>query len=170
LLRFSNEHKLGKKICVEMCKIAKYLRTTEESKKLNSMKVPMVIISASGMAEGGRVLHHLKNYIQDHKNTILFSGFQAPDTRGDKILRGEKQIKIHGNFFDVNAEIINLSNSSAHADYEEILQWLQEFKAAPKKVFITHGNIESAISLKEKIIEKLNWNVEVPKYLQSEKL
>lgn len=170
LLKHAGEHKLDKELCAKVCKIARYVRTVDESKALNEIKVPMIIISASGMAEGGRVLHHLKHYMSDHKNTILFSGFQAPGTRGDKILHGEREIKIHGQIFEINAEIVNLNNSSAHADYEEILQWLGNFKQAPKRTFITHGSAESAASLQEKIEKRLGWNVTVPKYLQSEKL
>ena len=170
LYKHSNEHKLGKDLCSKVCQVAHYVRTSEESKKLNQIRVPMVIISASGMAEGGRVLHHLKNYISDHKNTILFSGFQAEGTRGEKILRGDKEIKIHGFSYEVNAEIVNISNSSAHADYEEILNWLANFKQAPKKTFVTHGSVESTNSLKEKIEKRFGWNVFVPQYLQSEEL
>lgn len=166
----NDEHKLGQKLSNEICKIVKYVRTTEESKSLNKIKVPMIIISASGMAEGGRVLHHLKNYISNHNNTIIFTGFQAEGTRGDRIIKGEKEIKIHGNFYEVNAEIINLDNASAHADYKEILTWLKNFRQAPKKTFVTHGSKESAFSLKEKIEKELGWNVEVPQYLQSETL
>ena len=170
LYKYSNEHQLGKDLCSKVCQVAKYVRAVDESKRLNQIKMPMIIISASGMAEGGRVLHHLKNYVSDHKNTILFSGFQAQGTRGDKILRGDKEIKIHGLFFEVNAEIVNISNSSAHADYEEILDWLSNFKKAPKKTFVTHGTVESATALKEKIEERFGWNVVVPKYLQFEEV
>jgi metallo-beta-lactamase family protein len=134
------------------------------------MHMPKIIISASGMAEGGRVLHHLKNYLPDHKNTILFTGFQVGGTRGNRIVSGEKEIKIHGEIFQANAEIINLSNTSAHADYEEILSWLGNFKKPPKKTFVTHGNPEAAAALKEKIEEKFGWNVIIPQHLQSEEL
>lgn len=170
LCKYKNEHKLQKDLCDKICKIARYVRTSDESKSLNQIKMPMIIISASGMAEGGRVLHHLKNYITDHKNTILFTGFQAEGTRGDRILRGEKTVKIHGIDFEVNAEISNLSNSSAHADYEEILEWLANFKNPPRKTFITHGSLKSATSLQDKIEKRFAWNCVIPKYLQSENL
>lgn len=170
LLKHTSEHHLGKELCSAICKIAHYVRTTEESKKLNEMHMPKIIISASGMAEGGRVLHHLKNYLSDHKNTILFTGFQVQGTRGNRIVSGEKEIKIHGEVYQANAEIINLSNTSAHADYEEILSWLGNFKKPPKKTFVTHGNPEAAAALKEKIEEKFGWNVVIPHHLQSEKL
>ncbi len=168
LNKHSSEHKLSKDLCQKVCRVARYVRTAEESKSLNKIQVPMIIISASGMAEGGRVLHHLKNYIGNHKNTILFGGFQVGGTRGDKIVRGDKEVKIHGGVYDVNAEIVNMSNSSAHADYEEILAWLSNFKKAPQKTFITHGSMESATALQEKIVQKFGWNTIIPKYLQSE--
>lgn len=170
LQKNQSEHKLGKELCQKVCDVARYTASVEESKALNEIKMPMIIISASGMAEGGRVLHHLKNYISNHRNTILFTGFQAQGTRGDKIVSGYKTIKIHGQIFEINAEIINLTCGSAHADYEEILSWLSNFKKAPKKVFITHGSLESATSLQEKIKEKFGWNAIIPKYLQSENL
>jgi metallo-beta-lactamase family protein len=170
LQKNQSEHKLGKELCQKVCDVARYTASVEESKALNEIKMPMIIISASGMAEGGRVLHHLKNYISNHRNTILFTGFQAQGTRGDKIVSGYKTIKIHGQIFEINAEIINLTCGSAHADYEEILSWLSNFKKAPKKVFITHGSLKSATSLQEKIKEKFGWNAIIPKYLQSENL
>ena len=170
LCKYSGEHRLSKELCRKVCAIATYVRRPEESKKLNQIKVPIIIISASGMLEGGRVLHHLKNYISDHKNTILFSGFQVPGTRGDKIMRGDKEIKIHGEFYEVKAEIVKMINSSAHADSEEILDWLGNFKKPPKKTFITHGTPESAAGLKARIKERLGWNVAIPQYLHSEEL
>ncbi|MBU6338770.1 MAG: MBL fold metallo-hydrolase [Rickettsiales bacterium] len=168
--KYSSEHRLDKKLCHEICSVASYVRTSEESKKINQIKVPMIIISASGMAEGGRILHHLKNYISDHKNIIIFTGFQVPGTRGEKIVRGDKTVKIHGVECEINAKIVNLGNSSAHADYEEVLDWLSHFEYPPRKVFVTHGSPETAGSLKEKIERQFGWNVIIPKHLQSEKL
>lgn len=170
LCKFNKEHKLSEKLCNDVCAVATYTREVEESKKINSIIMPKIIISASGMATGGRVLHHMKNLIGNHINTILFTGFQAGGTRGDRLVKGEKSIKIHGEFFDVKARIENLTSTSAHADYQEILQWLGNFKKAPKKTFITHGETSAAESLKEKIEKQLGWNVEIPKYLQSENL
>lgn len=167
LEKYIKEHRLDKENCAKVGKVARYVRSKEESKAINQSKFPMIIISASGMLEGGRILHHLKSYISDHKNTILFTGFQAAHTRGEKILRGEKKIKIHGINYDVKAKIVSLSNSSAHADYEEILRWLGNFREKPRKVFITHGTIESATSLKEKIKDSFGWsNIEIPEYLE----
>jgi metallo-beta-lactamase family protein len=170
LSKHNHEHRLSESECKAVCKTAKYVRTAEESKALNSLNVPAIIISASGMASGGRILHHLKNHISNHKDTILFVGYQDEDTRGRKILRGDKEVKIHGASYPVKAEIADLSSISAHADYEEILAWLGHFKKAPKITFITHGELEAAESLKEKITRQLGWKVVIPEYLEQENL
>ena len=167
LCQFSNEHKLSDNVCEDICEGVRYVRTVEESKSLNAMVMPCVIISASGMATGGRVLHHLKHYITDPRNTIMFAGFQESGTRGARLLRGEDEIKIHGEMFPVKAEIRNIASLSAHADYNEILSWLENFKQAPRTVFLTHGDSEAAESLREHIEAKFGWNVEVPTYLES---
>ncbi len=168
--RHHNDHRLSEKECAEVCNIATYTKTVEQSKALGRQKMPSVIISASGMATGGRILHHLKNYISDRKNTILFTGFQAGGTRGDRILRGEKEIKIHGQMWSVRARIECMDNTSAHADYQEILDWLSYIETAPDKIFITHGEVEASQSLKDKIRDKFGWNVHIPKYLHREEL
>jgi metallo-beta-lactamase family protein len=122
------------------------------------------------MATGGRVLHHLKRYIGDSRNTILFAGFQAAGTRGDRLVRGEKEIKIHGQMWPVRATIENLSNISAHADYVEILTWMENFAAPPRKTFVVHGEPIATQSLKEKIEETFGWDVVAPSYLQEVEL
>lgn len=170
LHKYKNEHKLPLKLCDEICNIATYVRTIEDSKHLDHLSMPAIIISASGMATGGRILHHLKYFMGDPKNTILFTGFQAGGTRGDRIMRGEKEIKIHGTMYPLKARVENLDNVSAHADYEEILTWLSNFKTSPGKIFITHGELTSATSLKSKIEKKLGWNAVIPSYMQSEEL
>jgi metallo-beta-lactamase family protein len=170
LCKFDGEHRLSHPLCKEVCNVASYTRTPEESKAINDYTMPSIIISASGMATGGRVLHHLKNYMSDFKNTILFAGFQAGGTRGDRMLRGEKSIKIHGEMHPLRARVENLDSISAHADYAEILQWLATLQEAPKKVFITHGEPKASLSLKEKIETEFGWNVVIPEYLQKENL
>ncbi len=170
LHKHASDHRLSPEECADVCTIAKYLHTPEDSKSLNSIVMPKIIISASGMATGGRVLHHLKHYLGDTRSTILFAGYQAPGTRGDRLVRGEPEIKIHGQMWPVKARIENLHNVSAHADYTEILTWLENFQSAPRKVFITHGEPEAAASLRQKIEEKFGWNVIVPAYRQIENL
>lgn len=168
--KYNQELRLSKAISEDVCNSAKYVRDVKDSKELDSLTYPSIIISASGMATGGRVLHHLKHFLPMHQNTVLLTGFQAGGTRGDRLVKGEKEIKIHGALYPVRARIENLSNTSAHADYAEIFEWLSKMPTPPKKVFITHGEAESAASLKEKIEQKFGWNVEVPDYLQSEQL
>jgi metallo-beta-lactamase family protein len=171
LCKHKKEHRFSEKMCHKVCDVATYTRTVEDSKKLDTAHaMPSVIISASGMATGGRVLHHLKTYIGDSKNTILFTGYQAGGTRGDRLVRGEKEIKIHGQMWPVRARIECMSNTSAHADYQEMLDWLGYFKKSPTKVFVTHGEVEAAASLKEKIEEKFGWTVTVPAYQDWEEL
>ncbi len=166
LLRHMNEHRLSAEECEAVCHVAQYTRTPEESKAINETNnMPKVIISASGMATGGRVLHHLKHMIDDPRNTVLLAGFQTEGTRGDRLARGEQEIKIHGRLWPVRAEIVKLDNMSAHADYEEILQWLENFHTPPRKVFITHGEVGAAMALQEKIQRKFGWDVVIPQYL-----
>jgi metallo-beta-lactamase family protein len=159
------EHKLNTKKCGEVYRSVIYTRTVEESKALDRGEGPVIIISASGMATGGRVLHHLKHYIGNEKNTVLFAGYQAAGTRGSRLVHGEKEIKIHGELHEVKANIQNLGSLSAHADYKEIIDWLRGFREQPRKVFLTHGEPEAATSFKFKIEEHLGWNVEIPEYL-----
>ena len=166
----SDEHRLSSKECDEVCGIATYTQTVEESKQLDNGPAPVVIVSASGMATGGRVLHHMAHYIGDARNTILFAGFQAAGTRGARLVNGEKEIKIHGRMYNVEAEIANLAGLSAHADYAEIIDWLRGFRGAPRTVYLTHGEPEAAASFKEKIEEALGWNVEIPEYLDEVEL
>ena len=156
-------HKLSEKQCKDMAEAVLYVRTVDESKALNMRKGPMIIISASGMATGGRIVHHLKAFVSDPTTTVVLAGFQAAGTRGRSLQDGAKEIKIHGEFIPVRAAIKNLQNSSAHADYVEILNWLGESKISPRKVFVTHGEIDAAIKMKEHIWERFQWPCEVPK-------
>jgi metallo-beta-lactamase family protein len=153
-----------------MCSIAHVINSVEESKTLNNRKEPMILISASGMATGGRVLHHLEAFAPDSRNTILFVGFQAGGTRGAAMVNGAESVKIHGRYIPVRAEVVLLDNFSAHADYLEIMDWLKNFEAPPRKTFITHGEPPAADSLRRRIEEQLVWNCWVPDYLERIKL
>jgi metallo-beta-lactamase family protein len=164
------EHKLNREQCHEMCNVAKYVKTPEESKALNNKKGPMIIISASGMATGGRVLHHLKEFAPDSRNTILLAGYQAAGTRGEALFRGAKTLKIHGQQVPVNAEVACINGFSAHADQAEIMNWLKHFNHAPKVTFITHGEQLQAQGLETKIQKDLNWNTRIPEYLEEVEL
>lgn len=142
-------------------------RSREESKAINKITYPAIVISASGMATGGRILHHLKQRIGDHRNTILFIGFQAQGTKGRFLVEGAREIKIHGQQYPVHAQIEYLDALSAHADYEEILNWLTHFKGAPDKTFLVHGEESASLSMADKIKDRFGWNVHVPNYLES---
>lgn len=165
-----NKHKedlrLTSKECKELCDVATYIRTVEESIELDTNKSPKIIISASGMATGGRILFHLNAYASDVRNTILFTGYQAPGTRGADILNGIKSIKAHGKQIEILAQVEAITSTSAHADYNEMLEWLKQFKKPPKKTFITHGEPEASLSLKHKIENELGWTCLIPQYLQ----
>ena len=126
----------------------------------------MIIISASGMATGGRVLHHLKAFAPDPKNMILFSGFQAGGTRGAAMVGGADSVKIHGDYIPVRAEVANLESLSAHADYAEIIDWLKSFRQAPEKICLTHGEPAAADAMRKHIEESLGWESFVPDYLE----
>jgi metallo-beta-lactamase family protein len=159
------EHRLSHQECKDVCNVAKYIKTVDESKQINTLKTPAVIISASGMATGGRILHHLKAYAPDAKNTILLAGFQAAGTRGQTIANGAEAVKIHGEYVPIRAEVCVIDNLSAHADYAEILDWLAHFKRAPQTTFITHGEPAAADAMRRRIEETLHWNCVVPQYL-----
>lgn len=143
------------------------LQTVQESMTLNKTTYPCVIISSSGMATGGRILHHLKRRISDHRNTVLFIGFQAEGTKGRYLVDGTKEVKIHGHSFPVRAHIEYFDALSCHADYEEMLDWLSSLKKAPKKVYLVHGEEQASLSLAQKIKDRFGWDTHVPQYLES---
>lgn len=160
-----SDHKLPAVVCRRACAVAHYVRSVEESKALMDNPVPKVIISASGMATGGRVLHHLKRFAPDPRNTILFAGFQAGGTRGAAMAAGADS-KIHGGYVPVRAEVKNLDMLSGHADANEILRWLHGFKSPPRTTFITHGEPAASDALRLRIAEELGWPCVVPEHGQ----
>ena len=137
-------------------------RAREDSKLLNEEKGPAVIISASGMATGGRVLHHLLHRLGRPENTVLFVGYQAEGTLGRRLLEGEKEVKILGEMVKVEAAIELLPSLSAHADSLELLAWLGTAPRPPKKVFLTHGEPAAQEALAERIRSELGWTVGIP--------
>lgn len=170
LCSFLPDHKLPEGECRLSCDIAHYVRDPEESKALGRNPVPKVIISASGMATGGRVLHHLKYFAPDPRNTILFAGFQAGGTRGAAMTSGAETVKIHGQYIPIRAEVLNLHMLSAHADADEILRWLRNFQKPPKRTFITHGEPAASDALRHRIEEDLTWDCEIPDFLERAEL
>ncbi|KTC65036.1 metallo-beta-lactamase (plasmid) [Legionella adelaidensis] len=164
---YTDQNKLTKEQNRAVCGVAHYINSIDESIALDNQKYPVIIISASGMATGGRVIHHIRYFAPHPKNTILLSGFQVGGTRGDRMLRGEKEIKMFGQMVPIRAEIVQIENISAHADSTEMLNWLAHLKKDPRKIFITHGEMGAAEALKSQIKQKFHWDCEIPSYLDS---
>jgi metallo-beta-lactamase family protein len=163
--RHPDDHRMSRAETDVAFAVAHYVRSVDESKALDeSPETPKIIISASGMATGGRVLHHLKVYAADPRSTVLFVGYQAGGTRGAAMIAGAEKVKIHGAYVPVRAEVKVLDMLSAHADADEILAWLHHFKAPPKTTFLTHGEPDAADALRRRISEELGWSVVVPEY------
>lgn len=142
--------------------MVRFVRDKAMSKSLNGAKGPMVIISGSGMASGGRIVHHLKNRLDDPDTTVLFTGFQAGGTLGRRLVEGEDRVDIMGQRISVRARILKMNSLSAHADQKEMLGWLKAFKTPPKKTFLVHGEPEAQDVFAEKIRSELGWTVEIP--------
>lgn len=164
------DHKLSASEWRAACAEAHYVRTPEESKTLDREPTPKIIISASGMATGGRVLHHIKHLAPDRRNTILFTGFQAGGTRGAAMTSGADAVKIHGQYIPVRAEVLNLQMMSAHADAGEIMEWLKKFRSPPRRTFITHGEPAASDALRLRITEELGWTCAAPEYREQVEL
>jgi metallo-beta-lactamase family protein len=162
-----DDHQLTIAQSAALCKVAKVITHVEDSKRLNLRKDPMVIIAGSGMGTGGRIIHHFKAFCPDARNTILFSGFQAGGTRGAAMIDGAKEIKIHGEYVPIRAEVTSINSLSAHADANEILTWLRHFEHPPRLTFITHGEPVAADALRLKIEEQLGWETYIPDYQES---
>ena len=144
-----------------------YMRSVEDSKKINDVKTPAIIISASGMATGGRVLHHIAQRAPDPRNVILLAGFQAEGTRGRSLEEGAKTLRIHGQDVPIAAEVINLRQFSAHAGQSELLRWLTGLPAPPRQTYMVHGEPVASAGLKAAVESKFGWRVTLPKYLQT---
>jgi metallo-beta-lactamase family protein len=142
------------------------MNTTEESKSINNIDHPVIIISASGMATGGRVVHHLANMLPNPKNTVILVGYQAIGSRGRWLEDGAKTIKIHGEDIPVNASLAKVESFSVHADSDELMNWLSKIEK-PKKSYVVHGEPESQIALKERLTSDLGWDVTIPKSHQT---
>lgn len=167
LCDFKEEYKFSSALCKDMRSIATYTQTPKESIQLEHITPPAIIIAGSGMADGGRILFHLEQFIADSKNTVLFVGYQAHGTLGNLLVHGAETITINNKRYAVRADIEKLETLSAHADYEEILNWLEHFAHAPKKVFLTHGEIKASQALQRKIEECFGWKVIIPTYGES---
>lgn len=144
--------------------------TRDESKKVNNMKGARIIISASGMMTGGRVLHHAVRILPDENATVVFVGFQAAGTTGRRVQEGEREVKIMKQWVEVNCRVEKVEGFSAHADWKAVLRWLEGLPNRPKKVYTTHGEPEAAEAMAEHIRDRFGWDVMVPDYLETEEL
>ena len=160
------DHRLSPETARSAMRIATCVETADASKALDRRDAPAILLSASGMATGGRVVHHLKHLLPDPRHTVLLAGFQAAGTRGAALVAGAPQIKIHGQYIPVRAEVVHLDLLSAHADRDELLAWLAS-GPPPRRVFITHGEPAAADALRHAIEERLRWPCAVPDYRDS---
>ena len=165
-LRHADQLRLTPAECDALRHSARVVETPDESRALNTRHGPMVIVAASGMATGGRVLHHLKAFAPDRRNTILFAGYQAGGTRGARIEGGAASIRIFGEDVPVRAEVASLDDLSAHADGRELVDWMRSFRQPPRRTFITHGEPAAADAMRLRIEHDLHWQCHMPYYLE----
>ncbi|MDI3211091.1 MBL fold metallo-hydrolase [Arthrobacter sp. AL12] len=164
--RHPEEHRLKEQEYMNMYKVAKLTRSVDESKLLNLRGGPMIIISASGMLTGGRVLHHLAAYGPDPKNAVILSGYQAGGTRGATLAAGERELRIYGEDVKVRAEVIQMESLSAHADADGIISWMRAAEKEPRMTYITHGEPDTSDALRIRIKRELGWRARVPEHLE----
>lgn len=155
-------HKLTVDDFKYMVEGVRLVQSLQETHDVTNLSTPKIVIAGSGMASGGRVLAYMSRYIGDKNSCILLAGYQAKGTRGRALLEGAEEIKMFGKYFPVKASIQNLEGISAHADQEEILDWLDQLEKAPQKIFLVHGEPESCAALKDKIRERYGYNCEIP--------
>lgn len=161
---YPHEHRLTSKQVRALTHCATMVNTPDESKALGRRHGPMVILAASGMATGGRVLHHLALHAGNHRNMIILTGFQAPGTRGATLSSGAKSVRIHGQDVNVNAEVVQLQSASAHADASQLMDWLRTMPERPDQVYIVHGEMGPSDELRKRIKHELGWRAMVPEH------
>jgi len=164
------DHRLDAEAIEGSCGVANYARDVEASKAITANAMPKVVIAGSGMATGGRVLHHIRTFAPDPRSTILFAGYQALGTRGARLLAGETELKMFGEWIPVRAEIANLPELSAHADADEIMRWLSGFENPPRRLFIVHGEPAASEALRTRVERELRWSASVVDPLRSYEL
>ena len=161
---YEGEHRLSVDECVAMCDGVQFVRSVEESKELTGRTGPMIVLSASGMLSGGRVLHHLERIAPDHRNTILLAGYQAAGTRGEALLAGSRRVKVFGSYVPVRAEVVRMSSLSAHADADELTAWLAGSPTTPVSTYIVHGEPSASDALRRTLHDDLSWETHVPEH------
>jgi metallo-beta-lactamase family protein len=164
LPRHPDAHRLDAQTLHALKHVATMVETPEQSKALAKRHGPMVILSASGMATGGRVLHHLAHYLPDHRNMVILTGYQAPGTRGATLASGGGVVRIHAQDVAVNAEVVQLQSSSAHADASQLIDWLRQMKSPPDQVYVVHGEPEASDALRQRIERDLKLRAVVPEH------
>jgi metallo-beta-lactamase family protein len=147
-----------------------FASTAEQSKKINAVKTPSIIVSSSGMVTGGRILHHLAQRLPDPKSTVVFIGFQAPGTRGFTIKSGAREVKIFGDVVPIRSQVAALEQFSDHADTPELLQWLRTFPRKPPATYLVHGEPAASSQLRDTMIKELGWNVQMAQWMQNVKI
>lgn len=164
--RHPGEHRLTPAELDRMYSVAAPVRSVDESKLLNLRGGPMVVISASGMLTGGRILHHLRAYGPDRRNAVVLTGFQAGGTRGAALRDGARMLRIFGADVPIKAEVVSIDSMSAHADADEMLAWMRPVTTPPDSVFVVHGEPAAADTLRARITRELGWRARVPEHLE----
>jgi metallo-beta-lactamase family protein len=163
-LRYRDEHKLTPAQCLRMSQHVHYVRTVEASKALTRDESPKIVISASGMATGGRVLRHLAQLAPNPRNTLLFVGYQALGTRGHSIVSRASHVRIFGLDVPIRARVEHLITLSAHADMNELVDWASHSSKPPIRTYLNHGEMDASVALREMMRQRLGWNVEIPNH------
>jgi metallo-beta-lactamase family protein len=158
----ADEHRLTPEQCRRIGERVQYTRTPEESRAIDERSGPMIVISASGMATGGRVLHHLRRFLPEKQNCVLFAGYQSSGTRGRSLVDRADEIKIHGQYVPVRARVAQVECLSSHADYAELLDWLAAADLSPRHVFVTHGEPAAADAFRRRLRDRFGWDATVP--------
>jgi metallo-beta-lactamase family protein len=164
--KYPEEHRVSEREFREIYALPRMIREPDDSRLLNLRGGPMVIISASGMLTGGRVLHHVEAYGPDPKNAIVLTGYQAGGTRGASLLDGATSLRIYGRDVPIRAEVVSLENLSAHADADALLRWMGTSPRPPRMVYVTHGEIGASDTLRRRIQHELGWRARVPEHLE----
>lgn len=162
--RHLGQHRLSAAECREMERTAQMVTSVEQSKAIAQRHGPKVILAASGMATGGRVLHHLTHHLGDHRAMVVLAGYQAPGTRGALLAAGNTSLRIFGQQWPVRAEVVQLTAGSAHADADQLMAWLRALPQAPRRTFVTHGDMDAADALRLRIEHELGWPALVPEH------
>jgi len=164
---FSNEHKLTHEQCKTMCERVIYTSSVEDSKAIAGQLFPHIIIAGSGMATGGRILHHFKRLLNDPKNTVMFTGYQAGGTRGAKMLNGVESIKIHGRWIPVKANVASINSLSGHGDYDDIIRWLKQSSLRKNTdIYLVHGDPDALEGMRDQLKQQTSFKTEIATYHQ----